>query len=94
MNTSNTTNTNTAKSKKPSTVGSQNPSASNVSADEWKAFRNTGAITAAGTRYSARAGEDDDDDDDDSMTPEQVEAARRSAQKRNKRPPSGPSVSK
>jgi hypothetical protein len=93
MNTSNTTNTNTAKSKKPSTVGSQNPSASNVSADEWKAFRNTGAITAAGTRYSARAGEDDDDDDD-SMTPEQVEAARRSAQKRNKRPPSGPSVSK
>jgi len=94
MNASNTTNTNTAKSKKPSTAGSQNPSAYNVSADEWKTFKNTHAITTAGTRYSARAGDDDDDDDDDTMTPEQEEAARRSAQKSNKRPPSGPSVSK
>jgi len=83
--------TTTAAGKKPSTVGSQNPSASNVSAEEWKALKDRLAIGTAGTRYSGAA-DDDDDDDDDTMTVEQAAAAKASAQKSTKRIPSGPSV--
>jgi hypothetical protein len=93
-----TSNTNTAASKKPTTAGSQNPSANNVSADDWKTFMDTHSTAAAGSRYTARAAENDDDndddDDDDEMTEVQEKAARRSAQKSSKRNPSGPSVSK
>jgi len=90
MSTSN--NTDKTNSQKPPTVGSQNPSASKVSAKEWKDLKDRLAITTAGARGSARGADTDDDGDDDTMSIEQAAAAKRSAQKSTKRIPSGPSV--